>query len=278
MRIYVFCFALLSLANAASGAVDSTVVQVDFSELLNSDVIVNRRRGGTDITQSPIDSPAFAQTNFSLLTQSAAEAFLPASPDGLPDDGFFPANSFHPNVQLNYRNGDSGNNARRLSRPGQFFVPVPSGAYDDIHLFATSGQGASEFQVLLTYLDGTVSAGPFEVPDWFSDPRPEPSRYFLVNGLDRAKSNASSFQDVNSTAIFGFHLPLDRSRVLNGLTVNVTSVPAGNFSGIPFRGAISFFGVTAIAAVVPEPTTGMLALLSGALLTGNRYRWSKKQV
>ncbi len=64
MRIVATWLVIMLMASAAWGAVSSSAVQVDVSGLLNSDVIVNGGRALLDTSQSPIDSPAFAETNF----------------------------------------------------------------------------------------------------------------------------------------------------------------------------------------------------------------------
>ena len=265
MRTCMVVSFFLCLTNVVWGATGNQVLQFDVSGVLNSDVVVNRVRAHVDTSQQPIDSPAFGQTNFSFLTQTAAAVALGGNGNGLPDDAFFPANQDHPEVQLHWRNYDYGNNARRLSRPGQFIVDVPNLNYESLHLFAVSGQGSSDFRVHFRYEDGVFVSNRRQVPDWFDDPVATSERYFLANGMDRSKANASFVQNVNDTGLFGFSFPLDSSRVLNSFVVDVTRVPNGVIAGIPYEGAFSFFGATGVA--VPEPSTSLMVFLVGILFS-----------
>ncbi|MFM6614820.1 MAG: DUF4347 domain-containing protein, partial [Microcystis panniformis] len=72
-----------------------------------------------------------------FLTQSDAQAGIPNDANGLPDNGFFPANQFHPDIQLSYRNSDNGANARYLDTNGSSFTVAANGkTYKELHLAA----------------------------------------------------------------------------------------------------------------------------------------------
>ena len=243
-----------------------TVVQVDVTSLFNSDVIINVNLQGLDTSQSPVDTPSFGASNNALLTQQAAVAIGLNDPDGLPNNGFFAANANHPDVQFAYPNSGDGNNSRRLNEPGVFNVTTPQHQYSQMHLFATSGQGESTFAVRWDYADGNVWTNSIVVPRWFDDPAATADRYFLVNGLDRAKVNATGAQNSNDAAIFGFRLLPDPLRTLTGFAVSVTDVPAGD----NFRGAFVFFGATGVTAPIPEPRTAVLVALCCALFLRRR--------
>ena len=275
MNLSMCFYLILSLLCVASlshavGISESETVQVDVRHLFNEDVIVNviETRNGTQIdsTQAPIDSRDFSQTNYSFMTQSAAWYFLRNDGVGLPDDGYFPATQFHPEIQFAFSNSNTGNNARRLSEPGSFFVPTPEQSYSNVHLYATSGQGQSEFIVELQYNDGVELLTSTIVPEWIVGSGASTiERYTVIRNLDRIKRDATSPHNVNFGKIYGFRFPIDPTRTLEGFTVNVTNVPSGNINGINYRGAFNFFGATAVTAV-PEPSTFMLGLSSLVLL------------
>ncbi|MFN0056553.1 MAG: hypothetical protein ACKV0T_30775 [Planctomycetales bacterium] len=104
----------------------SATVQFDASSVFNADVVVNRINGVNDTTQTPID---LIGTNWSLVTQSAANALVPSggTANGLPDNGFFFPNSFHPDVQLATKNASNGNNARRAGTDNVVASPASFG-------------------------------------------------------------------------------------------------------------------------------------------------------
>ncbi|MBE9145256.1 hypothetical protein [Planktothrix mougeotii] len=81
-------------------------VNFDVSSIFSDDVIVNYTGGVTDTTQTAIDNSGYA-----AVTQSFAVYTNPTSGNGLPDDGLFSANSYHPAIQLGYNNNNNGNNA-----------------------------------------------------------------------------------------------------------------------------------------------------------------------
>lgn len=254
------------LLGSSSGGYGQGVVYFEVTGLFNADVILNRQGDSVDRTQSPIDTSAFAQSNSVFLTQGAASLFSDSSPDGLPDDGFFPATPFHPEIQLAYRDEDSGVNARSVREPASFTIDVPNTRYEEIHLFATTGQGSSSFRVRLDYDDGNVVSDTQQVPDWFEDPAETPERYQLIDGRDRIGVDGAGFQDVNSAAIFGYRFELDPTRTLKSFVIAVTEVPGGDINGIPFTGAFNFFGASGV--LLPEPSTatlvGMLAIAFAA--------------
>jgi hypothetical protein len=193
----------------------------DLSSVFKNDVIVNRNEGVTDTTQSAIDSSGYA-----LITQSFAKS-RPLLAVGLPDDGFFAANLFHPDIQLSYNNNNDGNNARVLKKNESLTFNVSPNWYTNVHLALTStdrGSG-SYFKLKFNYADGTSSdTGSRLIPDWFDGNAYNDTvlsvfdLYFLANGLDRAKADGSSL-DQQRLAVFGAVSSLDKSKQLTSITV-----------------------------------------------------------
>jgi len=101
-------------------------------------VVVNNGVGGVDDTQEAVDdSLQGSATNYAYATQSMMDALYPAGADGLPDAGFFPANDFHPDVQLAFRNNRNGHNARRILANGESYT------------FSTGSEHLSDFHVFM---------------------------------------------------------------------------------------------------------------------------------
>lgn len=213
------------------------VVQLDLASILNSDVVVNTSGTGLDTTQNSIDS-----SDYCLLTQSAAEFLLGSLGNGLPDDGFFAANNFHPDVQLVYSNTSDGLNAIRISGNATAELPVPHAAYKEIHFFGLQTISNNTIAYLLNYSDGTNEYKYATAPDWFAEITDNANRYTLINGLDRANIGATTGFDVNDPAIFGFRITPNPAKTL-------TSVTIARFVEV---GAFTIFGATAIVVAHPE--------------------------
>lgn len=233
---------------AAAHAARSATVQVDVRVHFNADEVVNDGTGALDPTQDPVDQGVFESDNFCFPSQSAAARLAGGgTPDGVPDDAFFPADAFHPDVQLWWRNDDDGQNARRTSNVADVFtIDVPPGNYAELHLFATSGDGVSPITLTLLYDDLTTSPYFFTVPDWFDDPFPTADLYPLVDGRDRVQVGSGpgvpfAYEDRNDAAIFGFRAVVDPAKVLNGVKVDRAAATS----------VFDFFGLVAVDVVPP---------------------------
>lgn len=229
--------------------------QFDVSSLLNADVVINNGTGSLDATQSPVDEPA---PNWAFLTQSAATELFPSDPDGLPDNGFFPATGIRPDVQLSWNNNNNGNNARTaVNATDTFSIDAPDANYGAVHLFATTGSGDSSVTITLNYATGPDTVANVTVPDWF-DP-PSGSLYSLIDGLDRAQATPPhTYEDSDNPAIFGIPVSADPNRVLQSIDVGRTDT-SGVFN---FFGAVGVAPVSTPAVSGDVPTLGQWALLA----------------
>jgi len=212
------------------GILGSTV-PFDLSSVLNVDVIVNRPEGVTDTTQTPIDG-----SNYALITQSFATFVNSTLGNGLPDDGFFGATNFNPDIQLGYRNSDNGNNARLITTStGSFTFNVLSGQYAYVHLALNSTEASSNVRFTLNYSDGTTQTTNSQtIPDWFNEITPSRTLYYLIDGLDRSRADGTGFENSNDAAIFGLRLSANATKTLESITVEKTAS----------AGYLAFFGAT----------------------------------
>ena len=170
-------------------------------------------------------------SGFSLLTQSVATALGGSAGKGLPDDGFFPANTAHPDVKLHFRNDDDGPNSRVLKAGESFSFAVPVASYQQVQLYALSTEGKSTVKVTLTYADATTEARSVTLGDWFDDPAPA-GQFFLVDGLDRFGN--SGYVAAHDPAISGVNLAPNTLKKLVSVTVE------GQGTGV-----VTFYGATA---------------------------------
>jgi hypothetical protein len=252
MRSWCSTAQALALVTVLASWAQAAVVQFDLTPHFNADVVVNNGSGTPDPTQDPIDLGVISSGNFCFPTARTASEFAGAgeTPDGLPDDGFFAAGPFHPNVQLAYHNDDDGLNAWRLAEVlGSITVEIPDGIYTEIHVFATSGDGSSSVDLTLHYDDASSDTTPLLVPDWFNDPAGTAQEYALVDGLDRMQPGSGpgvmfDYEDSNTTAVFGFRLDPDPAKTLTSFTVERTGTSA----------VLNVFGAVGVALDGDAPT------------------------
>ncbi|MFM6064948.1 MAG: hypothetical protein ACKPAE_21800, partial [Microcystis panniformis] len=203
------------------------------------DVIVNRTGGVTDTTQTGIDveGNAFISQSFATFSDSL-------NGNGLPDAGFFAANSYHPSIQLGYSNSDNGNNARLITTStGSFTVNISSGQYRAIHLAVTSTEASSNLRLILNYTDGTSETTTTRtIPDWFNEITESKDLYYLINGLDRARADGTTFQNFNDPALFGVRFLVNSAKRLQSFTVEKTAS----------SGRLVVFGATGVFNTSPS--------------------------
>lgn len=215
------------------GNTTDTTIQFDFTPAVNRDVIVNTG----DTTQDPINSQGK-----NLVTQPVATAASGAQGKGLPANGFFPANSLHPDIQLPYRDTDNGNNAWVAPTNGQgVTVDVPDDKYSEVHVAAVATDGPATMQATLTYTDGTQSIATANVPDWLDEITQSPSAYYLIDTLDQAQPNGI-FEQADDPALFGFRFTPDPTRTLQSVTLTKTGG----------AGTLNVFGATGVKPPVTD--------------------------
>ncbi|WP_287627159.1 MULTISPECIES: Ig-like domain-containing protein [unclassified Microcystis] len=135
------------------------------------------------------------------------QATYPAAVHGLPDDGFFPANTYHPEIQLGYNNADDGNNAVLLNGLQNSTVNLPTnqyGQYSSIHLAVTSAQGTN-FSLTLHYTDGTSeTTGNYSISNWQTPITQSKDLYYLDTGLQPARPDGND----RATVDYSYNNPL----------------------------------------------------------------------
>ena len=214
-------------ASAASDGGTGTA-QIDLRSLFTVDVVINHANGVYDTSQSPIDASGYV-----LLTQSAEDALFDAGHPALPDDGFFPANADHPDIQLGYRNTDFGNNARRLSPPSDAVtIPLPARAFKRLQVIGISTEGTTTHTATIRYLDGTQSAETITYDDWYTT-KLGPRSYRLVDGLDRASISdprAYPYPDLftRGFAVSGIDLTPNTRQIARDVTITCTATSSAS--------------------------------------------------
>ena len=244
-------------ANLTTGVVTTfKPFSFNVSNTFNADGIVNQNNGVTDTTQDGIDIG-----NNNLITQSFAATT--AGGIGLPDNGLFAANNFHPEIQLQYRNYNDGNNVRLIkTTTGSFDLQVEQNTYSQVHIAALSTEGSSNIRLKFTYSDGTTAfSSAATVPDWFDDFTETTSLYYLLDGMDRANSKGT-IQTAKDPALFGLQF------VNPNALKTVTNISVEKTSG---TGYLSFFGATGINNETDQLTSieNIIGSSGNDILTGN---------
>ncbi|MFL9460920.1 MULTISPECIES: LamG-like jellyroll fold domain-containing protein [Scytonema] len=222
--------------------------QFNVSSIFNADVIHNSGDSTQDATV--MDSNAYV-----LVTDNFAKS-LSSSGNGLPDDGYFGAQGYRPEVKLSYHNNNNGLNARVVTNNGEYFsFTTESKQYAEVHLFASATHGSSTMNVTLTYSDGTTTTQTaLSIPDWFYEITETSDRYYLVDGMDRYKEDTGVLYDANNPAIFGFRIAADPTKTLCSVTVTKSSS----------TGRLVFLGATGVAQAQTERDRIIIASSFGA--------------
>ncbi|MFM6211295.1 DUF4347 domain-containing protein [Planktothrix sp.] len=246
----------------------------DLSSIFSDDVIINYNNSITDTTQNPVGSPTYA-----LVTQSFATFKAGANGNGLPDNGLFAANSYHPNIQLGYNNSNDGNNAKILTTDNSSFTfNVTASPYQKIHLFATGTNGSGTIDVKFNYSDGSNNTSTATIEDIATSITESASSYYLINGLDLSNdTTGSSYWDFNSGNIYGIGLTPDTTKILQSITVTRINVTGAN-TWLGFFGATGEYNnsapvlntanVSNLTPINEDPTTNPGTLVSTLLSSG----------
>lgn len=204
-----------------TGVLAEEAVDFDLTSQFNADVVANV----TPVPSCLLENYDWEYDTIEPQKHLATQSLISCNNAGfgLPDDGVFPATHDGPAFDLAYSNADDGVNARRsVDAADSFGIDVPDQAYDEIHLFGSSGGGATSFDVELQYATGSPQTVPVELPDW-SDGGPfaNPDTYVLFGPLHPQGSDGPFWISWNAWVyLHAIRIPVDRARVLETLTVD----------------------------------------------------------
>ncbi len=248
------------------------ITQISFSSIFNADVVIGNSTDA-DTSLTSFDTAGTVEST-ALISSATAVANSRPSSYGLPDDGVFLANQYHPQIQLAAFNAP-GNNAYKAVGTPTINIDVIDGQYDEFHIYAASGNGASRFSLVFHYADNTSTTSPeFYVADWFNEITETSSNYYLINGMDRINIGATgagrTYQQAADPAIFGFKAVIDSTKTLSGFDI-VVAFNTGTFN---FFGAVTNPNavptLTAISSLTGTEDTPY-TMTYGALLAASDY-------
>ncbi len=220
----------------AVGVLAEEATDFDLTAHFNADVVANVASGICNLPEYDWEYDAIEpQKHLATQTQITCEN----AGFGLPDDGVFPATAAHPEVDLVYSNGDSGDNSRRSEAAADSFtIDVPDGAYDEVHLFGSSGGGPTAFNVELTYVSRPPAVLPAELPDWLNAGPFSPGVYILGGPLHPQGSTGSFWISWNLWVyLHAIRIPVTVSRPLASVTVDRPEPGGGPATTLAILGA-----------------------------------------
>ncbi|MBA3963236.1 MAG: hypothetical protein H0X40_15235 [Chthoniobacterales bacterium] len=213
-------------------AAEPSAIQIEVKDILNARVVTVVKGGALVPLHETIDGAG------GLATQAAVALMGNKNAHPLPDHPTFPATDRHPEAVLHYANEDAASNqVRRAQGEDTFFFSVSPNHYSHLHIYCTSGWGASQLQVKLIYEDQPAERRSLEIPDWYWEIKPnDPVRSYLATNLGKWTSkNQMAEQDHHY--IFALDLTPAPGRVLTRVAIHKLD-----------KGLMGFYGATGTLA------------------------------
>jgi hypothetical protein len=157
------------------------------------------------------------------MTEAVAEANSDTG-GGLPNDGFFAADSDHPDVQLAFSDSSSAPNSFILNAPDTSILsvgfPVVLTSYSTVQIYGTSTEGSSSLTVTLAYTDSSTDVTSFTVPDWFQYSSAVAPVFVVQSGLSRFSAGTPD-DDSDTPALYGATAQANPAKTLVSVTISV---------------------------------------------------------
>ncbi|EJF06004.1 hypothetical protein ThvES_00019310, partial [Thiovulum sp. ES] len=218
-------------------------IPIDISSFLNADVIYNRALAG-ETEDTSIDSHS------NIITNKSENLFTEAFKDStgaLPNDGVIQETTAHKTITLAYSNEDNGNNVINLTSDSTIILDnFQQGKFDEIHIFAVSGDMGSKIGVKLYYDNDDESESSLASVPVYGATTVSDNVYFAVENLSNAMyvfdngQNNLTFEDYNR-AIFGIKFPVDSTQEL--IKVEIISQVGLDIGGMVLPSEQVIFGV-----------------------------------
>ncbi len=257
--------------NSAGQSVNSNVIRVklgiDASDFVaislsgfNADLVAEgTNKDVSQVTTNTFDFPNGTFSDYVLFTKEfrygAAEGRF-----GIPNDGKILSAS---NPGVNYQLMDyTKDNVLLLvgSDSGELTLDLAD-VYDKLIILSASAEGASSFNVTVTYSDGTTQAKTFTVADWYGGSNP------AIQGFGRVQRTTDNYDTVS----------VDNPRLYDSeLDVNATKV----VTKLKFKkvNSSSRTGIFAVCGLTPAGVPSKPTALDGASdagCSGFTLRWNK---
>ncbi|HEV2695359.1 MAG TPA: hypothetical protein VG347_20865 [Verrucomicrobiae bacterium] len=193
-----------------------STVQINLGSLLNTRVITTQSHGQLQLADHSLDRGDSSV----LITKSAMEVAYSGQLNPLPDSGYFPANTDHPDVQLPYGTADAGPQVHQsVAKTETYSLPVPANHYAQLQLFFISAAGPSPISIRLKYADGSTAQRTTQVTDFYYLPKPPDTNWFvLAEDFGKVNLKARMTESVHHY-IHGYNLNPDATKKLQQIEI-----------------------------------------------------------
>ena len=237
-----------------SVALADQAVQIDVKSVLNNRTVITCDASGKAIPwQWGVNGDAKVSYNGWATNHGAACAGTTPPIRGLPNDGKYPADAYHPDVVLNWSDSDpTGKQTRHSVGPDTFSFNVPPGKYSRLLLIDTNNPGSQKIHVDLTYDSGTGSKD-LDAPGYYY-PTPAantPSQFRIGDNLDKWDQGMKRTEQ-GGHYIWGIDAAPSADKVLQKVTITSSGT-----------GVLTFYGATAYGIPTGIPPAGSDAGIDG---------------
>ncbi len=235
LSFILMIFSYSGVTFAADYTNPSRAIQFNVKSILNARMVTTFSGGKLVTWNKGVDG-----TWSGLATRSAADAMGSKDQIAFPDNGVFLANSFHPEVVLNFSNTDDTGNQVRFSDKNvadSFSFPVSENAYSNLSLFFMSAFGTSEISVEISYSDQSKEVKKFSIEDWAVKVPEADAKYFLASNMAKWGYKNTELEK-DSHYLMGINIQPDSNKKVVKITVNKSASET----------TLSFWGATGYGA------------------------------
>jgi hypothetical protein len=190
---------------------------VDLSGVFNADTVASSAANG----QSYPPLVSMDGSGYDYMTEAVADSYFDDGA-GLPNDGFYPSDTHHPDLQFAFSDSSSTPNSFILNAPSPKILtvtfPVVATSYSTVQIYGTSTEGSSSITVTLGYADSTTDVKTFTIPDWGQSFAASGSVFVVQSFASRfSKSGGDDYGD--QFALYGTISPASSTKTLTSVTV-----------------------------------------------------------
>jgi len=181
----------------------------------------------------------------------------------LPDDGVFPADTRHPEIDLHFSNAAPSTSPQThqiyiANGPQNFSLPIPQATYSKLFLILTASEGAADLTITLNYMGAAPVSANFHLPDYGvgGAAANDPVYFNLIEGM-RKWTQTDQEGDGPSHTITGIEIAPSATDMLTSVDIMKTN-----------GSHVVFWGATGIATSAVDLGTGGAGGTGGTAGTG----------
>ncbi len=251
-KLLFFAFAL-SFGSKAMAQTYTPVAVTGY----NADVVANG--AGTVISSTTHDVDG---VNFNFVAPTFVNPANATPTSSLPASGLV-TSAVAATPGLTYQLASySGNNSLRLTGDGSGTLTFPAGIYaDQVYVLATSGSGATNTNITVTFSDNSTQVFSQAISDWYD------ATGFAIQGISRVnRTNDAIENSTTNPRLYQYQLTLSQanlSKTIQSITFEKIN-PAGvlNVMGITVRGIASPPAIDAGIMAITSPANAIMQNVS----------------